>query len=169
MEYRRCKVNEEYRSSEYLGTVTSKNDKDLLAIKADTRARNKNAREWIRRCFERTGEFPRAVRIERIQLMARGPRSVPSAKDFGGRRRCYDQSLPHRYATHFDVYKRPDTFAEFEMEYQLENNLTPGQHALIKREERKLWFKEIEMFRKLKEKGVQAYGKPGGRTEYKGI
>lgn len=40
----------------------------------------------------------------RVQLKGRGPRAVYSAADFGGRRRCYDQGLPLKYATHADVY-----------------------------------------------------------------
>jgi hypothetical protein len=40
----------------------------------------------------------------RVKLQGRGPRSEHSAKDYNGRRRCYDQSLPLKYATHADVY-----------------------------------------------------------------
>lgn len=41
---------------------------------------------------------------QRVKLQGRGPRSVHSASDYNGRRRCYDQSLPLKYATHCDVY-----------------------------------------------------------------
>jgi len=41
---------------------------------------------------------------KRVKLQGRGPRSEASAADYNGRRRCYDQSLPLRYATHADVY-----------------------------------------------------------------
>lgn len=41
---------------------------------------------------------------KRVKLQGRGPRSEASATDYNGRRRCYDQSLPLRYATHADVY-----------------------------------------------------------------
>lgn len=40
----------------------------------------------------------------RVKLQGRGPRSEHSARDYNGRRRCYDQSLPLKYATHADVY-----------------------------------------------------------------
>ena len=51
--------------------------------------------------------------------MARGPRTKHSLNDFGTRR-SYDQSLPHKYATHFDVYVRRDSYAEWLLQYQLE-------------------------------------------------
>ena len=40
----------------------------------------------------------------RVKLQGRGPRAVHSRADYNGRSRCYDQSLPLKYATHADVY-----------------------------------------------------------------
>ena len=138
MEYRRCKVEGEVRTGDYIGTVTSKDDPMLLAIKADVKDRNKIARKWRRNHYKRTGKHYDSVRIERIQLMARGPRTKHSLKDFGCRR-AYDQSLPHRYATHWDVYKRADTHAEYHDRAMIERDLTPGQYAKLRKLEMMLW------------------------------
>lgn len=155
------------RTSAYRGTVTSKNDSSLLAIKSDTHARNKNAREYIKRYFKIHGKTPAFINLERVQLMARGPRTKHSLNDFGTRR-SYDQSLPHRYATHYDVYVRRDSYAEWLLQYQLENNLTPSQWNYIqKMQRRKMWL-EVEMAKELRKKGIQSFGTRTG-TKYKGV
>ena len=41
---------------------------------------------------------------KRVKLQGRGPRAAHSRADYNGRSRCYDQSLPLKYATHADVY-----------------------------------------------------------------
>ena len=145
MEYRRCKVKGEVRTGDYIGTVTSKDDPMLLAIKADMRDRNKIARKWRRNSYKRTGKHYDAVRIERIQLMARGPRTKHALDDYGSRR-AYDQNLPHRYATHFDVYKRPDTNAEYHDRVMIENDWTPGQYAKLRKLEHMLWEMKSDIY-----------------------
>lgn len=153
MEYKPCKFKDEFRTGDYIGTVTSKNDPSLLAIKADMRARNKNAREWLRRNYEYTGKMSNAVRIERIQLMARGPRTKPARED-GLWDRSYDQSLPHRHATHFDVYRRPDTNAEYHMRAMLEMNATPGEYAKLRKLEYMMWDNNLKIYDAARKMGL---------------
>lgn len=169
MLYTRCSNSDDYRSSAYRGTVTSKEDYSLNEIKRDVRARNKNARKYITEYFNRFGKMPKFMEIERVQLMARGPRADHAARDFRGARRAYDQSLPHKYATHFDVYVRRDTHAEYVLQYCLEHNLTPGQYNLIRRMETRQMWMNVEIAKELRKHGVQSLGKPGGRTEYRGV
>lgn len=168
MLYLRCKNQDEYRSEAYRGTVKSKDDWELNQIKKDVHARNKNTRKYITQYFNRFNKMPTFIHLERVQLMARGPRTVYALNDFGVRR-AYDQSLPHRYATHFDVYVRRDTHAEYVLQYCLEHNLTPGQYNLIRRMETRQMWMNVEIAKKLREKGIQSLGKPGGRTEYRGV
>lgn len=167
MEYKLPIYKDEYRSPDYIGTVTSKNDPSLLNMRKNMRASNANARKYIRSYYERTGEMPKFIKIERIQLMARGPRTKHSLNDFGTRR-SYDQSLPHRYATHFDVYRRRDTYAEWLFQYLMDHNLTPSQFNLIQQMERKKMWIEVDIARELRKKGIASYGTRTG-TRYEGI
>ena len=164
----KCKNSDEYRSSAYRGTITSKNDISLLHLKSDVHARNKNARKYITQYFNKFNKMPDFMNIERVQLMARGPRAKHSEHDFGRTRRAYDQSLPHKYATHFDVYVRRDTHAEYVLQYCLEHNLTPGQYNLIRRMETRQMWMQVEMAKELREKGIASYGTRNG-TRYEGI
>ena len=145
MEYRRCKIKGEVRTPDYIGTVTSKDDPMLLAIKADIRDRNKIARKWRRNAYKRTGKHYNDVRIERIQLMARGPRTEAALKD-GKYARSYDQSLPHRHATHWDVYKRPDTHAEYHDRAMIEMDATPGDYAKLRKLEYMMWENNYKIY-----------------------
>ena len=167
MIYKQCKIKGDFRSADYRGTVTSKDDYDLKGLKINVHARNKNARAWIRNHYKRTGKFRDDICIERVQLMARGPRTKPAMKDFGVPR-AYDQSLPHRYATHFDVYIRRDTYAMWLLQHQLENNLTPSQWNYIQKMERRKMWMDVEIAKMLKEKGIMSYGTRTG-TKYRGM
>ena len=153
MEYRRCKIEGEVRTPDYIGTVTSKDDPTLLAIKADIRDRNKIARKWRRNAYKRTGKHYDSVRIERIQLMARGPRTAPALKD-GKYARSYDQSLPHRHATHWDVYKRPDTNAEYHDRAMIEMNATPGEYAKLRKLEHMMWQNNYKIYDAARKMGL---------------
>ena len=153
MEYVRCKNKDEVRTSDYIGTVTSKNDPTLLNIKADIRERNKIARKWRRNAYKRTGKHYDCVRIERIQLMARGPRTSAALKD-GKYARSYDQSLPHRHATHWDVYKRPDTHAEYHDRAMVERDLTPGEYAKLRKLEYMMWDNNLKIYDAARKMGI---------------
>ena len=153
MIYMKCKTNDEFRTSDYVGTVTSKKDPSLLAMKSDMRARNKNARKWLRNYYEKHGKHTNAVRIERIQLMARGPRTKAALAD-GHWARSYDQSLPHRHATHFDVYRRPDTHAEYHMRAMLEMGATPGEYAKLRKLEYMMWENNLNIYRAARKMGL---------------
>ena len=169
MKYKLPINGDEFRSVDYRGTVKSKHDPDLLAIKENVRAINKHRRAVIKQHFDRLCEMPRYCSLMRVQLMARGPRTIPALTE-GYSPRSFDQSLPHKYATHFDVYVREDTYAMWRMEYQLTNGLTPGQHALIEKMETKKRLLEMDMFKELRANGIQAYGKAGSSsTHYRGI
>jgi len=81
-----------HKSMDYRFTVTDKNDSDLIALKRMVRQHNK-----------RVGNPYYYVPRLRVSLRARGNRKVHAIND-GLRARAYDQQLPHKYASHFDVY-----------------------------------------------------------------
>ena len=149
-----------HRTEGYRFTVTSKSDPSLLALKENCKRFNIHARQYLRDMFERNGEFNVKAympHIMRVSLMARGPRSAPALRDYGYAR-AYDQNLPHKHAKAFDVYYAEDTYAMYRFQYELENGLTPGQHAIIDREQRKLWDAENKMLAVLGQAGVARIG-----------
>lgn len=83
--------NPNHKSINYRFTVTDQRDKDLLDLRAVVNERNKYARK-----FERVSRL-------KIGLKARGKRAENAIRD-GLRPRAYDQHLPWRYASYFDVY-----------------------------------------------------------------
>ncbi len=75
----------------YRFTVNTKDDKRLIKLKELVKQNNKYARKY------------KHIPIIRVSLMARGERKKWAVLE-GHNPRYYDQSLPHKYATHFDVY-----------------------------------------------------------------
>lgn len=158
------------RTPGYRFTVYSKQDADLLALKENLRRHNILARDYIRSVYKSWGEHPKhgyGMKIERVKLMGRGPRTKPAMQDYGFPR-AYDQNLPHKHATHWDVYQGEDTYAMANLMYELENNLTPGQHALIMKERNKLWDAESKMLGVLGAAGIKRVGTRHG-TYFQGI
>ena len=170
MAYYKLCDNNEARTTGYRFTVYSKNDEQLLNLKENIKRHNIMARQCIRDVYKHWGGHPEHgyhTKIERVKLMGRGPRSVHSINDFG-HARAYDQNLPHKYATHWDVYQGEDTYAMCNLMYELENNLTPGQHALIMKERNKLWDAESKMLAVLGSAGIQRVGNRNG-TFFRGV
>ena len=81
-----------HKTMDYRFTVTDKNDPDLLALKQLVRQRNKRV----------GNEYYRIPRLK-VSLRARGNRKQHAIND-GLSSRAYDQQLPHKYASYFDVY-----------------------------------------------------------------
>ena len=152
------------RTEAYRFTVPSKDDASLLALKEDCKRHNKKIKAHLRVAYEIHGSkvFERPWnQIMRVSLMARGPRTAHAVADYGYAR-AYDQNLPHEYATHFDVYYGSDSYAMYRFQYQLENGLTPGQHAIIDREQRKLWDADNKMLAVLGAAGIARVGDRNG-------
>ena len=107
------------RTSTYRGTVVSKNDAELLAMKADVKERNAAMRERTRTNIQRLKELnsPEAVMQEQIEalfnyrqldcvrLFARGTRRDEDGKPLHSNA---DSNLQHKYAAYFDVYMLED-------------------------------------------------------------
>ena len=153
-----------HRTDGYRFTVSSKTDKDLLALKENVKRYNKRARDYIRAVYNNfQGNPPHGYGMEilRVTLMARGPRAKFAVADYGFAR-AYDQTLPHKYAQTFDVYCGVDSYAMTRLEYELENGLTPGQHAIIDREQRKVWDADNKMLAALGAAGISRVGDRNG-------
>jgi len=106
------------RTPAYVFTVDSLDDPTLQQLRANCKQHNKSVRAYFKKHKELANSWSKrnALRLMRVAVMPRGPRRAPARKDFGYRK-CshyshYDSYLPSKYATHFDVYYRPDTTAE---------------------------------------------------------
>ena len=112
------------RGETYRFTVTDKNDPALIALKLQVKEHNKQVRlnkkrleegyfansysfisDLLTRLSAQNEMYNRIMkrRCRRVRLMPRGPRREAARKD-GKWASAYDCSLPHRHATHFDVY-----------------------------------------------------------------
>ena len=79
----------------------------IAIVKRTVSASNKMAKNKFKwettRALYKGVQLPEKPTLFRVRLMPRGPRRAAALKD-GLRRTAYDQSLPARHATHFDVY-----------------------------------------------------------------
>lgn len=105
--------------------------------------------------------------LHRVRLMARGPRAVHAIAN-GLYPRSWDSFIPHKYAEYFDVYRGSDSHAMYKFRDQIENNLTPGQQALIDKLRHESWALEIEHLRMLRRANIVKTGNKNG-TRYKGM
>ena len=120
------------RTTDYKFTVDSLDDKSLAAVKLSIKEHNKHIRA-IRRKYKKED----MGQILRVHIMPRGPRKDAAIKDYKYSR-AYDSYLPIRYGTHFDVYVRQDTTAEYKMRRELDTGLTPGQQRKADNAEHRL-------------------------------
>ena len=130
--------NKKGRTTEYRGTVTSKTDPDLVALKRSVADHNANVRSSARRW----NKVYNHQKLLRVTLMARGPRRVDGQRIHHNADSC----LQHEYADHWDVYVHEDGSNTHELKRELDMGLTPSM--LRKYDEF-----ENEMF-KLKVKGM---------------
>jgi len=171
--YKNCNVEDWARTDSYRFSVQSKFDKDLLALKRDIRRRNKHIRQYARETKEKYGldrvnMYLDRVKLERVKLQARGPRTY-WAKRNGFHNRFYDQSLPHDYAVYYDVYVLNDWTAQQILNTELREGLTSSQQAAISRSQREEAMFAVQQARLLREKyGIVSYGSPRG-TRYETI
>lgn len=133
--YKNCNIAEDGRTESYRFSVESKSDKDLLGLKKDINLRNKYLRENARRMKEKYGTdralmYLKVRKLERVKLMARGERAYWAREDFQ-HCRAYDSSLPHKYATYFDVYVHTDWTNQRVLETEIQEGLTASQQAAI--------------------------------------
>ena len=110
------------RSESYRGTVTSKQDADVLRLKKDVAENNKFRRKWNEQLInrriddglnqeeiaEQINDLMEWSSLNRVRFMARGPRRDSVG---GVIHRGADSCLNHKYATHFDVYLHEDAGA----------------------------------------------------------
>lgn len=118
MFYKSCNNDNEARTDSYMFSVMSKYDPNLLALKKDVKKHNAMTRASIKEYWNHSGEMSNYYTLQRVQLMARGHRVTWAIAD-GYSARSYDQSLPHRHATYFDVYRRDDTYAMYNLRREL--------------------------------------------------
>lgn len=172
--YKTCNYVHDARTNSYRFTVESKSDLDLAGLKQDISIRNRGIRQYAREAKEKYGTdramlYLKNAKLERVKLMARGPRSYWAKKN-NFHPRFYDQSLPHHYATYFDVYVHTDWTNQHVLETEIREGLTPGQQAAIRQAEYNEAMFACQQARMLREKyGIVSYTRPGKRTEYKNI
>ena len=107
------------RTETYRGTVTSKQDADVLRLKKDVAENNAFRRKWNESLIlrqidygsnqEEIAEQINALMgynsLNRVRFMARGPRRTADGSVIHINA---DSCLNHKYATHFDVYLNED-------------------------------------------------------------
>jgi len=89
------KIKQNNYSTAYRFTVDSKDDPTLKHLRSLIKENNKLAKS-----------FPKTHPHLTLRLFARGERVKWATKN-GHSRRAYDQYLPHKYGTSFDVYVYP--------------------------------------------------------------
>lgn len=171
--YKNCEIAEDGRTESYRFSVRSKSDKDLLALKKDVNLRNKFLRANARRMKDKYGTdralmYLKIRKLERVKLMARGPRAVWARADMQ-HCRAYDSSLPHQYAMYFDVYVLTDWTSQRVLETEIQEGLSPSQQAAIARAGYEEAMFKAQQARLLREKYgiVSYYSKDGVRYESK--
>lgn len=110
----------------YKFSVYDKNDPDLIALQEMVKDHNKRNRDYVRALGKVTDD----INIQRIRLMARGPRKIWSLQD----RNCayaYQSYLPHKYAEYFDVYVDEDVDARNDLIREVKEGLTRTQYNKI--------------------------------------
>ena len=169
MQYKTCRDGSN-RTSDYMFTVTSKDDQNILRLKRDVRIHNKHIRDFTRKMKEKYG-VDRALKyleystLRRVRLMARGPRAVHAVAD-GYFARSYDQTLPHKYAESFDVYAGDDSTAMYHFYNEIKDGITQAQQAAIsKMLAERARFQCMQAQELEKKYGIKSYGTREG-TKY---
>ena len=89
------------RSLNYRFTTDSKTDPTVLELKERVKAHNAD----LRRAKSRFNSVHiSSLRFKRVVLKARGPRKTAAILDGYKSAKAYQSYLPHKHATHFDVY-----------------------------------------------------------------
>lgn len=110
----------------YKFSVYNKNDPDLIALQEMVKDHNKRNRDYVRT----VGKVTRDINIQRVRLMARGPRKIWSLQDYNSTR-AYQAYLPHKYAEYFDVYVDEDVDARTDLIREVEEGLSRAQYNKI--------------------------------------
>lgn len=124
--------NYDNRSSfDYIFSVYTKDDPDLIALKKRVAENNK----FIRTFARRHKNVRDSIVFKKVRLMARGPRRIWAKQDFQysrfGTYPQYDASLPHKYAEYFDVYCGEDRDALIDLKREINEGLTRSQYNKI--------------------------------------
>ena len=108
------------RTDSYRGTVFSKDDPNVKAIKADVARHNKAIRESTRLY----GSSPTGQSLQRVSIMARGTRRDSKGKTLHPNA---DSNLQHKYGNTFDIYIHDDYTNQYQLNREVELGMTPGE------------------------------------------
>lgn len=111
----------------YKFSVYSKSDPDFVALKQLVKANNERCRDYARR----SGRVDDYFKLQRIRLMARGPRKIWSIQDYNCKG-AYQSYLPHKYAEYFDVYVDEDVEARADLIREINDGMTKTQYNRIR-------------------------------------
>ena len=111
------------RTLDYRGSVVSKNDRDLLNLKNSIAKHNEEIRRYTRKQGRMINTNYGHFRLQRVVLMARGPRRINGERIHHN---C-DSCLHHEHAVYFDVYVGTDSHNQHELSREMELGMTPGQ------------------------------------------
>jgi small-conductance mechanosensitive channel len=126
----------------YQFSVDNKQDEDLIALKQRVRERN----ERIREIYRKYNMFDSNCKLDKVSLMARGPRK------HDGRR--YDSNLPHKYAVYFDVYLSEDRDAIENLRREIKDGYTPSMWRKKRDLEHKIWLIDYDAKTRVRERAA---------------
>ena len=124
-------------SQDYRFTVTCKSDPAILALKQQAAAHNVEIRHFARK----TGRISDYQKLQRVRLMARGPRQT---EDCGMK---YWSYLPHYCGdliTHYDVYLAECTSGQDMLRREIETGMRPGELTKVDELKTQIWKLEMK-------------------------
>lgn len=124
------------RTEAYRGTVMSKTDPDVIAMKADIAENNAFRRQWNESLINRQLDYGMNQEeiaeqinalmgyqsLNRVRFMARGPRRNADGSVIHINA---DSCLNHKHATHYDVYVHEDTTAVYAWKQRMIKEYAP--------------------------------------------
>jgi len=120
------------RSLNYRFTVDSLDDPLLLSLIELNKKQNK---VWRNNCIK-SRTISKSVYPHKVVTMSRGPRVAAVKRHLGINklndriRRMFDQNLPRKYATSFDVYVQPDNAQWHKMNDWIESKIKDRKNWL---------------------------------------
>ena len=121
----------------YRFTTTDRNALEVLALKRQIAAHNKEVRASMRKYGRKFSK------LLRVRFMGRGPRKI-HAERYARWKCSFDSYLPVDLATHFDVYVHEDNTAMELMLKELETGMTQGELAKHAKLKNQMWRLELD-------------------------
>lgn len=118
----------------YRFSIDSKDDEQLIELRNMIAKHNENVRTFARKIGSNYAKY--VGDLQRVRIQGRGPRRHDG--------RYYLHSLPHKYATSFDVYVDVDKDAMEALRVEIIEGYTPAMQRKRSKLQHELWLLEWE-------------------------